>query len=111
MMAACCWPPLVATADAASSAHAVAERATQPSPPVTAGRTHAGLRVHGTKKKKSRLQTGPSAPDRRSPRKHKRATTHADRPRQDPAQILKQDVRLNVGMCGRAQPDGSVPGP
>ncbi|MFB6726620.1 PKD domain-containing protein [Kribbella sp. NPDC056345] len=111
--AALCLPSLAAAInEQAVSDQVLTEPVTRVSPPpVTGKKTHAGLKVHGTKNKQSRLQTGQRpAPNGSTSRKGKTPKSHANRPRK-PVKILKQGVRLNTGLCGRVQPDGSVPGP
>jgi hypothetical protein len=79
-----------------------------PPPTVTVDPTKEGAKAKATTKKKTRLK---------SSRKHKpskKAAVPPPPPAIRPAAVRLRHVkelRLNIGMCGRLQPDGTVPGP
>ncbi|MEU8224540.1 PKD domain-containing protein [Kribbella sp. NPDC048915] len=88
----------------------VEAHAKTPSPKVEGKRTSWGASLKGSSKKPGRLKPKKLTPTRNSakqPRKSKPAAIEPQRPRQ----VNRQVIRMNIGICGRMQPDGTVPGP
>lgn len=116
--AAVAWPlDASATRDAGQSSNAgelrpVAYASNPPGITVKPGKE--GAVATGKQTKRHRLSVEPPKPKRRSKGKKQTLNTkgplnqHDSRP---PRSRLKKGVRLNIGMCGRVQPDGVVPGP
>jgi hypothetical protein len=108
---ALCWQA-VTTANASQAAGAWNNSVKTPTPPpvVVVGGTKEGAKAGASKKADGRLKTGDPKP---SPKKTvgEPKSRHVPSAPSLPVVSQTRDFRLNVGICGRLGPDGTVPGP
>ncbi|MFF0338207.1 PKD domain-containing protein [Kribbella sp. NPDC004875] len=93
-----------------------AQAATRADPDTTidSQKTTSGVQIGGKQKKLGRLEI-----DNKTPKKTATKTSDASTPRRPfpltthPTETVSKQrkTRLNIGLCGREQPDGTIPGP
>ncbi|MEU4193438.1 hypothetical protein AB0E69_16185 [Kribbella sp. NPDC026611] len=84
-----------------------------PAPTITGNTTTSGIQLRGRQSKKSRLDVG--TPVGTPHRKKTTGTPSLHRPEMSSvttaSSTRRKTTRLNIGMCGREQNDGTIPGP
>jgi hypothetical protein len=97
----------------ASPAAPVAEASSKPVPKVTGKPRHWGSTVEASTTQRGRQERKGSQSTRTQPPTSK-VTTKPAKPRRfrEPQSVdARRDIRMNIGICGRVQTDGTVPGP
>jgi hypothetical protein len=82
-----------------------------PAPPkVVGGQTKSGVELKGSTNKSNRLKRDAPAPKRKKA-SAKPANAKKERPRHPTSPVTRKDFRLNIGICGLREADGTTPGP
>jgi hypothetical protein len=118
LVAGCLWCRSAAgdlsTADAAAIPKAPVSVVTPPPPTVTGEQTKTGIELNGSTNKTNRLKRDEPAQKRK---KAAATSTNAkqsgtkEKPARPTSLVPRKDFRLNIGICGLREADGTTPGP